>query len=82
MAEKWAILHQIPFPPVKEIVKQKINQPIEECYVFKDPENNPDVPVVILFTLVNKAWIVVLQNKIYINMTTPGSKSFLVCIQN
>ena len=54
MAEKWANLHKIPFPPVREIAKQKLNEPIEECYVFKDPGNNPEVPVVILFTLINK----------------------------
>ena len=42
------------FPNVKEQVKAYIDQPIQECYVFKDPTNNPKVPVVILFTLINK----------------------------
>ena len=54
LAEEWANLHQIPFPPVREIAKQHLNKPIQECYVFKDPTNNPKVPVVILFTLINK----------------------------
>ena len=54
LSEKWALLHKIPFPPIREIAKQKLKEPVQECYVFKDPSGNPEVPVVILFTLVNK----------------------------
>lgn len=35
LSEKWARLHKIKFPNVKEQVKEYIDQPIQECYVFK-----------------------------------------------
>lgn len=53
LAEKWATLHRIPFPPVREIAKKYVDKPLEECYVFKDTKEK-SVPVVILFPLVNK----------------------------
>ena len=53
LAEKWANLHQIPFPPIRQIAKQYIDQPVQECYVFKDTQDS-NVPVVIFFPLVNK----------------------------
>ena len=55
LAEKWANLHQIPFPPIREIAKSHLNKPVQECYVFKSPES-PEIPVVIFFPLVNKSF--------------------------
>jgi phospholipase A2 len=54
LSEKWALLHHVPFPPIREIAKQYLDQPVQECYVFKDPKGNPEIPVVIFFPLVNK----------------------------
>ena len=56
MAEKWASLHNIPFPPIKESVKHYIDldKHVREIYVFKDPSKLPsEVPVIIFFPLVN-----------------------------
>ena len=56
LAEKWASLHNIPFPPIKETVKPIIDSGdhIKEIYVFKDPEKSAsEVPVIIFFPLVN-----------------------------
>ena len=56
LAEKWASLHNIPFPPIKESVKQYIDsgEHVREIYVFKDPLKPPsEVPVIIFFPLVN-----------------------------
>ena len=53
LSEKWANLHQIPFPPIREIAKQYLEAPIQECYVFKDP-HDATIPVIIFFPLVNK----------------------------
>lgn len=53
LAEKWALLHRIPFPPIREIVKQFLDDPVQECYVFKDA-NDANTPVIIFFPLVNK----------------------------
>ena len=36
------------------MAKKKLSEPIEECYVFKDEDTKPEVPVVIFFPLVNK----------------------------
>lgn len=56
MAEKWARLHGLPFPPVREAVKTYLDQPIKECYVFKDPDADPNVPVIIFFPLINASF--------------------------
>ena len=53
LAEKWAALHNVPFPKIKEVAKKSLNDGVKECYVFKEPEN-PQVPVVIFFPLVNR----------------------------
>ncbi len=54
LAEKWARLHRMPFPRVKEAIREKyVNEPVKECYVFKDEEAELDVPVIIFFPLVN-----------------------------
>lgn len=47
MAEKWARLHSMPFPPIREAVKAHLDSPIKECYVFKeepirDREDQPE----------------------------------------
>ena len=52
LAEKWARLHNMPFPPVREKVKTFLDSPIKELYVFKD-EDDPKVPVILFFPLVN-----------------------------
>ena len=49
-------MHNIPFPPIKESVKQYIdsNEDVREIYVFKDASKPPsEVPVIIFFPLVN-----------------------------
>jgi phospholipase A2 len=53
LAEKWARLHHLPFPEVKETVRSMYpnGTPVMECYVFKN--DDPDVPVIIFFPLVN-----------------------------
>ena len=68
LAEKWARLHSMPFPPVREAVKAHLDSPIKECYVFKeedesehsdsfdddhDEQPRPECPVVIFFPMVN-----------------------------
>lgn len=56
LAEKWAELHNLPFPPIKECVKQyiKSDEHVREIYIFKDPVKPPsEVPVIIFFPLVN-----------------------------
>ena len=56
LAEKWARLHKIPFPKVKEKVKSFIGDSLKECYVFKEPydgEESARCPVVVFFPLVN-----------------------------
>jgi len=53
LSEKWARLHKIKFPNVKEQVKEYIDQPIQECYVFKDTQDI-GCPVIIFFPLINK----------------------------
>ena len=35
------------------MAKEFLDEPIRECYVFKD-EGNPDIPVVIFFPMVNR----------------------------
>ncbi|TRY76190.1 hypothetical protein TCAL_13566 [Tigriopus californicus] len=51
--QKWARLHGLPFPPVREAVKTYLDQPIKECYVFKDLGADINVPVIIFFPLIN-----------------------------
>ena len=53
LAEKWARLHRLPFPPVRDAVKGLLDAPVRECYVFKDPDDDPKVPVILFFPLVN-----------------------------
>lgn len=54
LAEKWAKLHDLPFPPIREMVKQYLDEPVREVYVFKDPERPAyEVPVIIFFPIVN-----------------------------
>jgi phospholipase A2 len=52
LAEKWAKLHNMPFPPIRDAVKDRLAEPIKECYVFKDV-TKPNVPVIIFFPLIN-----------------------------
>ena len=51
MAEKWAKLHEIPFPKInaQEVYER---EGLKEMYVFSDGEN-PDCPVVVHFCLCN-----------------------------
>jgi len=53
LSEKWARLHKVKFPNVKEQVKEYIDQPIQECYVFKDTQDIA-CPVIVFFPLINK----------------------------
>jgi len=53
LSEKWARMHKVKFPGVKEQVKQYIDQPIQECYVFKDTQDL-SCPVIVFFPLINK----------------------------
>lgn len=53
MAEEWAKVLHIPFPPVKRLVNEKYGkEPIREFYVFKNPYDKR-IPVIILFVLIN-----------------------------
>ncbi|KAJ9586604.1 hypothetical protein L9F63_019797, partial [Diploptera punctata] len=53
LAEKWARVMKIPFPPVLEVVeKLPKDEPLKECYVFEN-EVDPYCPVVLFFPLVN-----------------------------
>eukprot|EP00092_Neocalanus_flemingeri_P004994 GFUD01005370.1.p1 GENE.GFUD01005370.1~~GFUD01005370.1.p1 ORF type:complete len:807 (+),score=194.31 GFUD01005370.1:211-2631(+) len=53
LSEKWAKLHKVKFPSIKEQVKQYIDQPVQECYVFKDI-HDCSCPVIVFFPLINK----------------------------
>ncbi|ESP01691.1 hypothetical protein LOTGIDRAFT_52500, partial [Lottia gigantea] len=50
LAEKWARINNIPFPPIDPTIVDR--EGLKECYVFKDP-NDPHCPTVLHFTLVN-----------------------------
>ncbi|XP_071097196.1 cytosolic phospholipase A2-like [Haliotis cracherodii] len=50
LAEKWARLNQVPFPPIDPSVVDR--EGLKECYLFKDPKD-PHCPVVLHFCLVN-----------------------------
>jgi len=52
LAEKWARIHDIPFPHVPVIDP---NEPLEEVYVIKD-ELNLNAPIIIVFMLINKTF--------------------------
>ena len=52
LAEKWARIHDIPFPHVPVIDP---NDPLEEVYVIKD-ELNLNSPIIIVFLLINKTF--------------------------
>ena len=51
LAEKWARLNNIAFPPVDTGVFER--EGLQELYIFEDPKD-PDCPIVLHFTLVNK----------------------------
>jgi len=53
LSEEWARLHSIPFPRIKMKIKELMNKPLEECYVFKEP-GDKEVPVIVFIPLVNK----------------------------
>lgn len=50
LAEKWARLHKMPFPPIDISVYER--EGLKEMYIFKD-DNNPNCPVVMHFVLCN-----------------------------
>merc|ERR1719466_250389 len=50
LAEKWARMHNIPFPPIDTSVYER--EGLKEMYIFKDGKN-PSCPVVIHFCLCN-----------------------------
>ncbi|XP_069695934.1 cytosolic phospholipase A2-like [Periplaneta americana] len=53
IAERWARLNQVPFPPIKEEVKKYLKEDsLRECYVFEDV-TDLHCPVVLFFPLVN-----------------------------
>ncbi|KAL5005329.1 hypothetical protein ScPMuIL_018785 [Solemya velum] len=50
LAEKWASLNRLPFPPIDTSVMD--TQGLKELYIFKHP-NDPHCPIVMHFVLVN-----------------------------
>ena len=52
-AEKWATLHKVPFPDIKDSVEHFSSKAAQEVYVFKDSLDS-SLPVVLFFPLVNK----------------------------
>ncbi|CAE1306873.1 PLA2G4 [Acanthosepion pharaonis] len=53
LAEKWARINNIPFPPIDTSVFEK--EGMKELYVFRNP-NDPYCPVVMHFVLCNKTF--------------------------
>ncbi|KAG8228651.1 hypothetical protein J437_LFUL008302 [Ladona fulva] len=52
LAEKWARLNSVPFPPVAEMAKKFLTEPLREIYVFENP-NEEYCPVIIHFIIFN-----------------------------
>ena len=50
LAEKWARLNKLPFPPIDVSVFDR--EGMKELYVFKHP-SDPHCPIVLHFVLVN-----------------------------
>ncbi|KAK7094705.1 cytosolic phospholipase A2-like isoform X2 [Littorina saxatilis] len=50
LAEKWARMNNVPFPPIDPTVVDR--EGLKECYIFKDPKD-PHCPVVMHFVLIN-----------------------------
>jgi len=50
LAEKWARMNNLPFPPIDVTVYDR--EGIKELYIFKHP-TDPYCPIVLHFTLVN-----------------------------
>lgn len=50
LAERWAKLNRLPFPPIDETIVDR--EGLKELYVFRDPKN-PHCPVVLHFCLIN-----------------------------
>ena len=50
LAQEWAKLNNVPFPPVDPHVFDR--EGMKECYVFEDPDD-PRCPTVLHFVLVN-----------------------------
>ncbi|XP_025112806.1 cytosolic phospholipase A2-like [Pomacea canaliculata] len=50
LAEKWARLNHVPFPPIDPTIVDR--EGLKECYVFKD-SRDPHCPIVMHFVLIN-----------------------------
>lgn len=50
LAEKWARLNKVPFPPIDPTIVDR--EGLKECYVFQDTRD-PHCPIVMHFVLVN-----------------------------
>jgi phospholipase A2 len=55
LAEQWARLNHMPFPPVAKQVARFEKEPIKELYVFKD-DNDEYCPVILHFVILNKTF--------------------------
>ncbi|KAF4529977.1 hypothetical protein B566_EDAN015746 [Ephemera danica] len=55
LAEQWARLNHMPFPPVARQVAQFEKEPVRELYVFKD-EKDEYCPVILHFVILNKTF--------------------------
>jgi phospholipase A2 len=53
LAESWAKLNHVPFPPVSRIVEKYQQEPVREWYLFEDP-TDPYCPVILHFIILNK----------------------------
>ncbi|XP_046398440.1 cytosolic phospholipase A2-like isoform X2 [Ischnura elegans] len=52
LAEKWARLNSVPFPPVAELSKKFLEEPMRELYVFENP-NEANCPIILHFIIFN-----------------------------
>ena len=50
LAEQWARINNVPFPPIDPTVVDR--EGLKECYIFKD-SRDPHCPIVMHFVLIN-----------------------------
>ncbi|XP_071450114.1 cytosolic phospholipase A2-like [Hetaerina americana] len=52
LAEKWARLNSVPFPPVADLSKKFLEEPLRELYVFDNPSEE-NCPIILHFIIFN-----------------------------
>lgn len=53
MAEKWANLNHVPFPPVEKTAAKYKQEELREWYVFENPDDL-QCPTILHFVIYNK----------------------------